>query len=761
MKLKTLLPVFLFLICCSVYILAAFPSVAGGDSGEIITAAFILGIPHPPGYPLYTLLGKAFTCLPVSSIAFRVNLLACFFGALASLMLFRLTVLAVKRMTSTIKEAHLELSASIVALAFGFSGIFFEQALNAKGGIYTLNAFLMFSIIFFVLKFVENPKVRSDIFFASFLLGLGLANHQTIILILPSLLLYLFMTERRIFTVKSTLVSAGFVLLGAAFYIYLPVRSLANPPLDWGNPENFTNFIAHITRKGYGKLSQNAYSLDLIFKQTIGFFKYLVSEILPVFALLGLLGVYQSYKSDKKIFWTFFSLLLILGPCFIFIINPEPASDDWPFIKIFTVPAISVFLIFSAAGIGKLFDLLKNKKYISSALSVLLAVILGYNLYTNFKQYNNSSDRIALIYGKNILKTMDKDGVLFASDDSVMFPLAYLTMVEKVRPDVKIYDDFGWIFEHVYGDGFAYLTEKEQSVRRLEYFKRAVEDSGKTVYFTPGSRVQNAEGVQMASLGLLKTASNKKQVFGPERQEKLWNSYEAISGKPYKDQYSRHLAACYTYLNAEYLAQKGDRDGGMEKYEEAGVLGADDPWIQNNLCSAFYKLGMFEPAIRCGFEAVRLDKKSSEACNNLALALAKAGRKEEAAEYYRKASALNPGFSVSDYNTALMYFKEGKAVLALEYANKAIMNNPDYYQAYIITGSVHFGNKKYDEALTAFKKSRDLNPAFPEARYNLGAVYLELGNNKQAKEELSEYLRLSPNAANSAQIKELLKSLSK
>src|SRR4051812_34333959 len=65
------------------------PSVGGGDSGELATVAYTLGIAHPPGYPLYTLFGKLFTTLPFGTVAWRVNLFSAVCGALASVSLAR------------------------------------------------------------------------------------------------------------------------------------------------------------------------------------------------------------------------------------------------------------------------------------------------------------------------------------------------------------------------------------------------------------------------------------------------------------------------------------------------------------------------------------------------------------------------------------------------------------------------------------------------------------------------------------------------
>src|SRR3990167_4916768 len=70
------------------FILPLSPTVNFGDTGELITAAATLGIPHPPGSPIWVALVHLFTYIPVSSIAYRVNLSSAFFVAASSLALY-------------------------------------------------------------------------------------------------------------------------------------------------------------------------------------------------------------------------------------------------------------------------------------------------------------------------------------------------------------------------------------------------------------------------------------------------------------------------------------------------------------------------------------------------------------------------------------------------------------------------------------------------------------------------------------------------
>jgi hypothetical protein len=82
-------PYFLLFCCVGlfsflVYYGTLYPTVAGGDSGELVVSAFQLGITHPPGYPLWTLLGHLFSLLPFKSVAWRLNLSSALYQALAN-----------------------------------------------------------------------------------------------------------------------------------------------------------------------------------------------------------------------------------------------------------------------------------------------------------------------------------------------------------------------------------------------------------------------------------------------------------------------------------------------------------------------------------------------------------------------------------------------------------------------------------------------------------------------------------------------------
>src|SRR3989339_569772 len=202
-KKKSIAGVIVFLVSLTVYLATVCPTVYVGDSGEMITAAFFLGIPHPPGYPLFCLIGKALSFLPISTIAYRINLVAVLFGALTVSILFQF-----------LSKLFLDLGQKgqifplACALLFAFSKTFWAQALMAKGALYTINAFFIITLIYMIYS-NRNNMTKINLILIALVNGLGLANHNTI-----APLSFLFLEQTRFyFSYLSDQMTPIFVLI--------------------------------------------------------------------------------------------------------------------------------------------------------------------------------------------------------------------------------------------------------------------------------------------------------------------------------------------------------------------------------------------------------------------------------------------------------------------------------------------------------------------------------------------------------------------
>lgn len=218
------------------------------DSAEYATAAAVLGIPHPPGYPLYTLIAHLFTYLPMEPAA-AVNAMSAVFAALAVGLSYGL-----------LRELGAGRVASIVgAAALGASRLFWSQAVIAE--VYTPAIAALTAVTWLVVRGRRLERERL-IVTGALVAGLGLGLHLS--LATCGLGLAFLVVSRGCASVREVfsrahlrqraLLSLGCV--GAAFtgsliFLYLPLRARMEPILNFGDPSSWKNFWWHVTGGNY------------------------------------------------------------------------------------------------------------------------------------------------------------------------------------------------------------------------------------------------------------------------------------------------------------------------------------------------------------------------------------------------------------------------------------------------------------------------------------------------------------------------------
>jgi hypothetical protein len=225
------------LICLFAFILYVKtipPSIIAGDHGELVTEAYNMGAGHPPGYPLWVMLGKLFTFIPVGDIAFRISLFIAVSGAGA---VFFLYLICVKLLGLNRDKGNLSLSVHLPAIAasfaFAFSKTFWAQV--GGGKMYPLNAMLVAIVLFVVIIWYEEMiSYRSEpqLHFAerktillAFVMGLSLTNHQLPLWVIASFIVVMIpMTIAIVASERSKKFSEEFKK--RAFYIFLAVAAL-------------------------------------------------------------------------------------------------------------------------------------------------------------------------------------------------------------------------------------------------------------------------------------------------------------------------------------------------------------------------------------------------------------------------------------------------------------------------------------------------------------------------------------------------------
>lgn len=440
-----------FLIPFAIYLATLANTVSFFDSGELIAGAATLGIPHPPGYPLYAMTGHIFSYIPIGNMAFRINLCSALFGALA---VFVVYFIAVKLLGALFTDNghRIRLTAFSTALIFALSLNQWGQTNMSE--VYALNTFLTATLILILIVWrerilrLDNARENNHarlLYLFSFLFGLAFGDHHTILVMAPIFLFVLMVTRWRILIdIKTISLLAFFFILGFSVYLYLPVRASTGLIMNWGDPDTFGQFRWMFMREGYPG-DQAARNLALFLEQltTIN----LLHEFTVFGFILGIFGILRFCV--KGWFFASITALVLLVLSVGVVIYGNPSRENVFLLEAFHTPTYMVFalwigvalfwlLSFLTAAITKISDDIKMRNLITVLWAGGLILMPNLLFYSHYMKNNRNNNFIAFDYAVNELKSLSSNAILFTWGDSGAFPLWYLQFVEGYRPDVLL-----------------------------------------------------------------------------------------------------------------------------------------------------------------------------------------------------------------------------------------------------------------------------------------------------------------------------------
>jgi hypothetical protein len=241
------------------YLQTMSPSIAGGDSGEIVAEGCQLGVSHPPGYPLLTMLiygiksidpSAWWPAVATTAVAYRVNVFSAMLTTFAAgCMGF---VVATIRTNTRTNPCFVVGGIAVSMGMFCFSPLIWQYAVTAE--VFPLNTAFAAFIVALVWQFSKSQSfVLVEV--GAFVCGLALCNQHTIILYeVPLILWMLFLNRFMLMKQPMRLIKLGVLfLLGLTPYLYMPVIATVKPePGSWGHVTTFSGFLHHFLRKDYG-----------------------------------------------------------------------------------------------------------------------------------------------------------------------------------------------------------------------------------------------------------------------------------------------------------------------------------------------------------------------------------------------------------------------------------------------------------------------------------------------------------------------------
>lgn len=436
---------FLSIFFLVVYSLGVSPSVFGGDSGDIVLSYFFAGVPHPPGYPLNTILGWIFTRLPIGeTFAYRANFVSAIYSAISCGLLFYL-------LTKLTKNFLVSLCG---ALVLGFVPLFWLYAHVAE--VFQLSLVLILLSLIPLFEWwnscsLKKPKIKF-LFLSVFFLGLCVFHHQTTGLLIPAYVYVLFKTRKGFILKRKNLFLLSSSFLGGFLpYIYVPFAAIRATPINWDDPSNLLGFWRLVTRADYGTFSAArdmvGFTLKERLAQILWYFMVLKADFTLAGIILVLIGVIWLFFKKREWFWFFTLAAVFTGPFFLFYASFPPTD---PFIqgvseRFFLVSYIfiTIFLSFGILACGKLLIRLISK-FILRRESVSLLVGLGFLLFPmslaiiNWVRTDLSNYCIGSDLGLDILSSADPPGIIFLQGDTIVFNTEYSYYVDKFNNDSKI-----------------------------------------------------------------------------------------------------------------------------------------------------------------------------------------------------------------------------------------------------------------------------------------------------------------------------------
>ena len=380
----TLVP---FALTLALYLFTLAPSVTFEDSGELAAAAYNLGVPHPPGYPVFCMVGKLFTLLPFGNVAWRLNFMSAFFTALSSAVLAWAVLLLLRRLARSgagegrdrPRPPYVLAAAIAAGIMAGIAFEAWEQALITE--VYGLNSFVLTLDLLLLISWELAPSLQRQRFFYAlcFTLGLGLVVHPISVVFLPLALVYIALVDvRYLFKAKRLLAGALYFALGISPVLYLPVVSRTEPIMDWGDPETFRNFFLVVTR---GLIPYETHELSKTMGQLGYYFHLLVRQWFPVLLVPALLGFLALLRRSRRHFWIAVAFLLLTAPLVTVTTNinvttgqPEVIDGNKWIASVFYIP--SYICLSLTAGVGFWYIGAGLTRLLRNAGAAALAIIL-------------------------------------------------------------------------------------------------------------------------------------------------------------------------------------------------------------------------------------------------------------------------------------------------------------------------------------------------------------------------------------------------
>ena len=728
-----LVALIVFAIVLVAYVQAMARSTPFWDAGEFIATSYIMGIPHPPGTPLYVLIGRMFCLFPISSVAARVNFMSALSSVLAVLFTFLVTVKLTK-MSFKFQGWKAWVPGIVASLFMAFSNTFWNNGNGAE--VYSTSSFVMVLTFWMGLRWMEafgsehSDKMLVGI---AYLLSLSIGIHLGTLLVAPGVLLLVLLTDWRT-AVKPKLLAvvAGLFVLAVSVHLYLLIRANLNPAINEAAPKTWHDLWLVLKRDQYkpGSIFVRRATFSFQFGM---FWNYFIDQFTMWggrFQVLGkyipfalaLVGAYYHAVFNKRTFAALLTVFLVCSLGLIIYLNftdHEVRERDY-----FYAAAFHFFTIWMGLGAaGLIYKTLKAAKQlvrwqlpIAAGVSCVLLAASALPYFHFRYTHDISKDRVARNFGYNMLAPLEKNAVLLTNGDNDTFPLWYIQEVEGFRKDVRV----------------ANLS----LMRTNWYVKQLKNDEPKVPLSLSDSEIDRLAPFR-------------------DREGKVWQTneyvvYDMIAANNWRkplyiavtvpDQMNLQrrlvLEGLIFRITPEDVGMRIDeekmRRAMYETYDWGGVLKPD-----GTTDNSFYK----------DQNCTRLIQNYAATHYTFAYWYRQTGRMDKAIELMERSLQISPGFADAERSLGEFYMEANRLDKAEPFYNGLLKKYPADPEVRFQLGRIYAETNRLDLAVESLRRSIELDRTFRYPYLALADVYTRQGKLADRDAVLRAWLEIQPDDA--------------
>jgi hypothetical protein len=525
---------------------------------------------------------------------------------------------------------------------------------------------MLATVLYAAFNFVRSKDPRWG-YLAAFVGGLALGAHTSSTLITIPVTIYLIWRFRKFPSYRSLFLGLSLIALGFMVYLYLPLRAVQGPAIDWGDPRTLPAAYAHITRRMYG--GPSAVRLQFLPFHLLELGKFVWRYFAPaaVAAIVGglVLGIIRGRP------WRFLSVLLLLtGPvstAFLVLLLQGHQIGE---INVWYIPFFMLATLFIGLAVFTL--TVHGRRWVRGVGYAGAVVVAALPLALNFSWNYKHNFYFAEDFGANFLRTIAYRGIniMFERGSLGTFETAYLKKVEGYRPDHVFID----------GTGSVYREYVLFSVGRLH----------------SGDPIAASRWERQFETDIINTPSNKDVYYSIYRQNVLDYGYTLdpagmlyrVTRPPLDPRPVRPVWGRYSMRGAEEVQARAD-----------SPLYLSQEWVRDALCK--YKTMLARDYLLAGDEdkafatldeATPLAQGMTESLAEIANIYITHGYPEKAIPYYDQALAAFPRKGVGDDSLRYHY--------AQIYSNKAV--------AHLTAGDVDGAEAAFNASLEAYPNQPDI-----------------------------------------------------